>query len=241
VHRQIVVPPSLLGQWHAEIEKLCHPGTLTVLPYSGPMRRVVKLGDCRSIEEDRPPTWAEACGPGSKTIMAPCEDGDDPRRFLAKVVQDKGDGVVAVDIKFEKELQEEKNVVITTYDTLRQCSAVLKKIRWYRIVLDECQEIRTATSRIAQMCAGLQATHRFMVSGTPLSASIDDLHGELNFLNVSETGLPVLVLVTTCPGLSPLRFRRSGPSVSRMTVFGRRRFQSPSPARRRRHSSYFTS
>lgn len=58
------------------------------------------------------------------------------------------------------------------------------KINFHRCVLDECQEIKTATTNIAKMCQQVQATHRWMVSGTPLSSKIDDLHGELNFLQV---------------------------------------------------------
>ena len=115
---------------------------------------------------------------------------------------------------------------------------------WHRIVLDECQEIKSPTTAIATMCAGLQSRHRYytsdprnqrtggfgalsidryfdgsrvrpvssllfrptpvavlsrvqslaqsrtqsrarwMVSGTPLVSTINDLHGELQFLNI---------------------------------------------------------
>lgn len=76
------------------------------------------------------------------------------------------------------------DVVLTTYDSLRMHPAMFKKIGWYRCVLDECQEIRTATTQIARMCVGLSSVHRWMMSGTPLATSIDDLNGELGFLSV---------------------------------------------------------
>ena len=41
-----------------------------------------------------------------------------------------------------------------------------------------------ATNKIATLCANLQASHRWMVSGTPLCSKVEDLHGELNFLKV---------------------------------------------------------
>jgi E3 ubiquitin-protein ligase SHPRH len=63
-------------------------------------------------------------------------------------------------------------------------SKIWKKIEWWRIVLDECQEIKTATTMIAKTCEELDAVHRWMMSGTPLTSSIDDLHGELQFLQV---------------------------------------------------------
>lgn len=57
-----------------------------------------------------------------------------------------------------------------------------KKVPWYRVVLDECQELKTATTKIAESCKNLKAVHRWMVSGTPLTSHIRDLHGELQFL-----------------------------------------------------------
>jgi hypothetical protein len=52
------------------------------------------------------------------------------------------------------------------------------------VVLDECQEVKESTGKIATDCAKLFANHRWMVSGTPLVSKIEDLHGELNFLKV---------------------------------------------------------
>jgi SNF2-related domain len=151
------------------------------------------------------------------------------------------------------------DMVFTTYDCLRLHGKHFKRLHWHRCVLDECQEIKVATTNIAQwvllqvnksyclltsvyltlqciacmvcelfvclctagssvnssiltlhsavplqsacwltllillttqntepyrLCHSLKATHRWMVSGTPLSSSINDLHGELNFLRV---------------------------------------------------------
>ena len=38
------------------------------------------------------------------------------------------------------------------------------------------------------MAASLQATHRWMVSGTPIAASVDDVHAELQFLGIQPFG-----------------------------------------------------
>ncbi|CAM9883563.1 unnamed protein product [Choristocarpus tenellus] len=101
--------------------------------------------------------------------------------------------MVKVEFKVDKHLLADNDVVLTTYEMLRNSSLLFRKVDFHRMVLDESQEIRTATSNIARMCqqargggeiGGVQATHRWMVSGTPLSTCIDDLHGELNFLQV---------------------------------------------------------
>jgi len=49
---------------------------------------------------------------------------------------------------------------------------------------DEMQEIRSSTTVIAQTCEKLQCNRRWMISGTPLFESIEDLRGELNFLKL---------------------------------------------------------
>ena len=78
----------------------------------------------------------------------------------------------------------DNDVVLTNYDLLNKDSAFFRSIHWHRIVLDECQEIKISTGKIAQECARLYSNHRWMVSGTPLVGRIEDLHGELNFLRV---------------------------------------------------------
>lgn len=45
------------------------------------------------------------------------------------------------------------------------------------------------------MAASLQATHRWMVSGTPIAASVDDVHGELQFLGIQPFGACVVLVV----------------------------------------------
>ena len=63
-------------------------------------------------------------------------------------------------------------------------SKILTKIKWRRVVLDECQMVRSSTTQLAVACADLHSDFRWMVSGTPLHGSVDDLNGELHFLGV---------------------------------------------------------
>ncbi len=75
-------------------------------------------------------------------------------------------------------------VVVTPYDSLRRHHTDFRKINWHRLFLDECQEIKRPTTVIAKSVQCIEATHRWMISGTPLSNSLRDLHGELGFLRV---------------------------------------------------------
>jgi len=80
------------------------------------------------------------------------------------------------------------DVVLTTYQQLLQSKPLLAAVAWARVVLDEMQEVAQATSELAVSCEALHAPRRWMVSGTPLSSSIDDLKGELAFLRITPFG-----------------------------------------------------
>jgi len=78
------------------------------------------------------------------------------------------------------------DIVLTTYNALdkRASSRFLEEEVWGRIVLDEMQEIRSTTTKIAKTCENLQSDRRWMLSGTPLFDGIHDFRGELNFLQL---------------------------------------------------------
>ena len=59
----------------------------------------------------------------------------------------------------------------------------IKKIHWYRIVVDEAHQ-QGQGSAISKTIASLSATHRHSLSGTPLGASLEDLHGQLHVLRL---------------------------------------------------------
>ncbi|KAL7547448.1 hypothetical protein ACHAWF_010744 [Thalassiosira exigua] len=78
------------------------------------------------------------------------------------------------------------DVLITTYAALERppTGKYLAGIRWGRIVLDEQQEIRSSTTKVARACERLDCPRRWMMSGTPIFEGIEDLSGELDFLRV---------------------------------------------------------
>ena len=45
----------------------------------------------------------------------------------------------------------EHDVILTDYEALRRNGNVYIPVHWHRIVLDECQEVKVATNRIASL------------------------------------------------------------------------------------------
>lgn len=63
-------------------------------------------------------------------------------------------------------------------------SGVLRKVHWWRIVVDEIQFVRNDTSQIARAMHSLISTHIWMLSGTPFTKQIDEMQGVLSLLRL---------------------------------------------------------
>lgn len=57
---------------------------------------------------------------------------------------------IDVEIDFESFLCD-SDVVLTDYNNLTRNKSLFSSIHWHRIVLDECQEIKVATNKIASL------------------------------------------------------------------------------------------
>lgn len=85
-----------------------------------------------------------------------------------------------------------QDIVLTTMSKITELTSnrnrghvmknCLSKVSWHRLVVDECQFLKNNTTAIARAAASIDATHRWMLSGTPLTNKLDDLRGELSLL-----------------------------------------------------------
>ncbi|EGB11669.1 hypothetical protein AURANDRAFT_15768, partial [Aureococcus anophagefferens] len=83
----------------------------------------------------------------------------------------------------------------TLRDELRKChfdeddglplSTPLGAVGFWRVVLDEAQLVCQTTSKAALMCSAILRRHAWVVTGTPINRSPDELHGLLAFLGVA--------------------------------------------------------
>lgn len=85
-------------------------------------------------------------------------------------------------------LNEDVDIFITTYGTLRSDIRYFKEIRFDYIILDESQAIKNPASKIAKAVTLLKATHKLCLSGTPLQNNTFDLYAQMNFLNPGMLG-----------------------------------------------------
>lgn len=77
---------------------------------------------------------------------------------------------------------EEFDMVITSYGTLRQDADLLGTMDWCVVIGDEAQHIKNRRSQNAKTLTSLHADGRFLLTGTPVENSLDDLLSLFSFL-----------------------------------------------------------
>ncbi len=82
----------------------------------------------------------------------------------------------------EPAVLEEVDIVITSYGTLRQDSDMLSTMDWCVVVGDEAQHIKNRRTKNAKSLTRLHSKGRFLLTGTPVENSLDDLLSLFSFL-----------------------------------------------------------
>ncbi|KAI9145271.1 hypothetical protein BKA69DRAFT_1108764 [Paraphysoderma sedebokerense] len=74
------------------------------------------------------------------------------------------------------------DVVITSYEVLRNDIDILQAIEWNYCVLDEGHIIRNAKTKITKAAKSIKANHRLLLSGTPIQNNVLELWSLFDFL-----------------------------------------------------------
>lgn len=77
---------------------------------------------------------------------------------------------------------EDADLVITSYGTLRQDAELLTTMDWCVVIGDEAQHIKNRRSQNARTLSRLHSQGRFLLTGTPVENSLDDLLSLFAFL-----------------------------------------------------------
>ncbi len=87
-----------------------------------------------------------------------------------------------------KERADERHLVITSYGTMRNDHSILKAVDWWRIVVDEAQNIKNPASKQAKLLFKLNAPVRIALTGTPVENRLMDIWSIFHFLNPGYLG-----------------------------------------------------
>ncbi|EDM78649.1 SNF2/helicase domain protein [Plesiocystis pacifica SIR-1] len=88
----------------------------------------------------------------------------------------------------KRQLDDEADVLLTTYAILRRDIDRLSQIRWDTVVLDEAQAIKNPTSKVARASYRLQADFKIALTGTPVENHLEDLWSQFHYLQPGLLG-----------------------------------------------------
>jgi superfamily II DNA or RNA helicase len=69
----------------------------------------------------------------------------------------------------------ESDLVLTTYPLIARDSEIISSRRWHLLLLDEAQTIKNPDAATTKLIRGLDARHRFCLTGTPLENHLGEL------------------------------------------------------------------
>ncbi|KAJ8599552.1 hypothetical protein CTAYLR_007117 [Chrysophaeum taylorii] len=165
----VVAPLSTLSNWANEFAKWTPD--LVVLCYKGPptARKDVQK-DIQQYLTARKRSGRDVVPSRSEVGKKKPRDHDD----------DDGDDHPTGVAQHEKP---NFSVLLTTYEYVMRDRAVLRKVDWQYIIVDEGHRMKNANSKFAQTLGNLYtAKRRLLLTGTPLQNSLPELWALLNFL-----------------------------------------------------------
>lgn len=93
---------------------------------------------------------------------------DDPEQFVAEAT--------------------DHDVTLTTYGLLHRDRDLLGAMSWARVALDEAQQIKNSSTKVARAARGLKAEQRVALTGTPVENHLGELWSLMQFLNPGLLG-----------------------------------------------------
>ncbi|MEH0842196.1 DEAD/DEAH box helicase [Micromonospora sp. CPCC 205711] len=87
-----------------------------------------------------------------------------------------------------EEAVHQADLVLTTYSVAARDAVALASVGWHRVVVDEAQAIKNASTRQAEAVRSLPARHRVAVTGTPVENRLADLWSIMQFANPGLLG-----------------------------------------------------
>ena len=88
----------------------------------------------------------------------------------------------------KRELSQKYDVLLTTYGMLRSDLNILKKEKWYVMVIDEAQNIKNVSTHQTKATKAIKSDIRIAMSGTPVENRLSEYWSVMDFTNKGYLG-----------------------------------------------------
>ncbi|MBE3574736.1 MAG: DEAD/DEAH box helicase [Firmicutes bacterium] len=142
--------------------------------------------------QERLPQEGEPAAPGPTLLVCPMSVVGNWQREVARfapslrvLVHHGSQRLTGPDFAAEASRHD---LVITTYALAYRDHKVLAGVPWYRVVLDEAQNIKNSAAKQTQSIRSLRAARRLALTGTPMENRLAELWSIMDFLNPGYLG-----------------------------------------------------
>ncbi|KAL1695226.1 SNF2 family N-terminal domain-containing protein [Schizophyllum commune] len=167
----IVAPVALLSQWTLEIEMKTACGFECVIYHGNTKPRSKK----EILSYDFVLTTYG-------TLANEWPDWENEMKKKEKALRKKAKGQASSD-DFIVDDSDDEPMTKKSKDK-KMTKGLLFQVDWYRVVLDEGQNIRNRRTRVSRAVTDLQSEFRWVLSGTPIINGLQDAYGMFRFLKV---------------------------------------------------------
>ncbi|CAE6346188.1 unnamed protein product [Rhizoctonia solani] len=173
----IICPVGLIAQWESEIKKMCL--NVRTISHHGPSR----AKDSKVLER------ADVVVTSYQVVSS------EHAAYLGGAASSAAQPKKATTGKAKKRIESDDSGLSSDSDggapakkkpagSKKPKPAALFGVRWWRIVLDEAQNIKNRTTKAALACCALRGRNKWCLTGTPIQNSVEELYSLFKFLGV---------------------------------------------------------
>ena len=82
----------------------------------------------------------------------------------------------------------EGGVLVVSYEALRMYQHLLRRYKWFYVVLDEGHKIKNPRCQVTEAVKAVEASNRLILSGTPIQNSLEELWSLFDFIEPGALG-----------------------------------------------------